>query len=60
MDDVDRTKYRMEALNLAYGILLNKYQAGLGKPPSLTQAPVPTTDLIVSEAEKLISFMKVP
>jgi hypothetical protein len=59
MEDIDRAKFRVDALNLAYGILLNKFQAGLGMPKgSLLSAPIPTTETVLFEAQKLIKFIE--
>lgn len=53
MTDEDRAKYRVEALNLAYGILNQKF---ITKAPSLTNQP-PTTEQVLEEAEKLVKFL---
>lgn len=62
MDDTARAKYRVEALNLAYGILIQQFQAKLGTPAgnnALTN-PIPTTEKVLAEAQKLTEFIETP
>jgi hypothetical protein len=59
MEDGTKAKLRVEALNLAYGILLNKYQAGLGKPATIGHL-IPTTVAVLEEAKKLTEFIEGP
>jgi hypothetical protein len=56
MEDVNSSKFRLEALNLAYGILQQKF---VSSPPSLTNK-VPMTEDVIKEAAKIVQFMGVP
>lgn len=56
MEDGIRAKYRVDALNLAYGILQQRYAVSPA-PGSLTN-PVPNTEAVLREAEKLTEFIE--
>lgn len=59
MEDGERARIRVDALNLAYGILINQFQSKMGQPgqTSLTN-PIPTTESVLKEARKLTDFIE--
>ena len=56
MESGERAKCRIDALNLAYGILQQKF-AATPNPGSLTN-PAPNTEAVLREAEKLSEFIE--
>lgn len=62
MENAERAKLRVDALNLAYGILLQQYQDSLGRPATTIVGAgpkgAPTTEQVLAEATKLSKFVE--
>ncbi len=56
MTDSEIARIRLDALNLAYGILQQKF---LSSQPTLTNH-APNTDQVLVEARKLVEFIEKP